>query len=116
MTERDFIRQSGNFGVGVNKGLMLNSKFEFTDYNQQGLTQEVQDIIDRLYQEYPDADESGKQAVLRMELQKKVKQDPTFRERFISAMKAGGFELTKLFTSNTFVSVPIEMVRGWIEV
>lgn len=76
---------------------------------------EFQEIIERLSSRYSNASNFQKQTVLQMELQQKLVNDPTFRDRFIGALKAGGVELVKVITNNPFVSVPIETVKGWIE-
>ncbi len=76
---------------------------------------EIRDIFERLYESYPYAHEMQKLNVLEMELQQKVKKDPTFKQRFISAAKSGGLELVKVVTDNPFISVPLEIVKGWIE-
>ncbi|NJO43860.1 MAG: hypothetical protein HC865_25670 [Cyanobacteria bacterium RU_5_0] len=81
----------------------------------EDLTEELQGILYHLSQTYPNASTFQKQTVLQMELQQRARTDPTFKQRFISAVKAGGIELAKVLTNNPFVSVPIETVKGWIE-
>jgi hypothetical protein len=72
-------------------------------------------IIDQLVLEYADASSMEKKIVLKMKLQSRMRTDPTFRDRFASAVKAGGAELIKVLTNNPFVSVPLEIVKGWLE-
>lgn len=79
------------------------------------LSKEIMRILEELAQRYSTAGEFQKQTVLQMELQQKLKNDPTFRERFINAAKSGGVELIKVLTNNPFVSVPLETIKGWIE-
>ena len=50
-----------------------------------------------------------------MELQQKLKENPTLRDRILSSAKAGGFELVKVLTDNPFITVPLETFKGWIE-
>jgi hypothetical protein len=88
-------------------------------YNSSGNVKDVSDeiieILKQLIASYSNASENQKQIVFQMALQQKVKNDPTFKQRFISAIKSGGVELVKVLTNNPFVSVPIETVKGWIE-
>ncbi len=79
------------------------------------LSKEIMGLLKELEQRYSAAAEFQKQTVLQMELQQKLKNDPTFRDRFINAAKSGGVELIKVLTKNPFVSVPLETVKGWIE-
>ncbi|MCP2728549.1 hypothetical protein [Limnofasciculus baicalensis] len=79
------------------------------------LSEEIMGLLDELAKRYSAAAEFQKQTVLQMELQNKLKSDPTFRDRFINAAKSGGVELIKVLTNNPFVSVPLETVKGWIE-
>jgi hypothetical protein len=60
-------------------------------------------------------DTNQKQIVFQMELQQKVKNNPSLKDRFVSATKAGSVELVKVLTNNPFVSVPLETVKGWLE-
>ena len=83
--------------------------------NSQDVSDEFKEILELLATRYTNASESQKQIVLQMELQQKLKNDPTFKQRFISAAKSGGLELVKVITNNPFVSVPLETVKGWIE-
>jgi hypothetical protein len=73
------------------------------------------EMLRQLAQRYPKASATQKQTVFQMELQQKIRENPTLKARFLNSAKAGGYELVKVLTNNPFVSVPIEMVRGWIE-
>jgi hypothetical protein len=74
------------------------------------------DMLTELAQRYPNASEAHRRTVLQMELEQKMVEDPTLKQRFLSAAKAGGFELVKILTNNPFVSVPMETAKGWFEV
>ena len=76
---------------------------------------DLQGIIEELVQDFPTANDTQKQIVLQMKLQQKMQTDPTFRDRFVNAVKAGGTELIKVLTNNPFVSVPLETIKGWLE-
>jgi hypothetical protein len=73
------------------------------------------EILGQLAQRYPKASKIQKQTVFQMEFQQRMRENPTLKARFLSSVKAGGYELVKVLTNNPFVSVPIEMVRAWIE-
>jgi hypothetical protein len=83
--------------------------------NTQDVSDEIREILEHLAARYTNAPDNQKQIVLQMELQQKLKNDPTFKQRFISAAKSGGLELVKVVTNNPFVSVPLETVKGWIK-
>jgi len=85
---------------------------------QQSLTSaamEIQSLLMQLAQDYPDGSLEEKQTVAKMELKRKVKEDPTFKDRLLNAIKSGGIETVKVLTNNPFVSIPLETVKGWLE-
>lgn len=83
--------------------------------NPRDVSDEVEEILEQLAARYTHVSEIQKQVVLQIELQQKLRNDPTFKQRFISAAKSGGLELVKVVTNNPFVSVPLETMKGWIE-
>jgi hypothetical protein len=83
--------------------------------NAGDVAEEIEEILEQLAVRYDHTSEFQKKFVLQMEIQQKLKTDPTFRQRFINATKSGGLELIKVVTNNPFVSVPLETVKGWIE-
>jgi hypothetical protein len=108
------IHVGGSFKGTANTG--DNSVIEtHIDSADQDIAEIVAEILDQLQQKYPKASEIQKQTVFQMELQQKMREIPTLKARFLSSVKAGGYELAKVLTNNTFISVPIEMVRAWIE-
>lgn len=86
-----------------------------TRNNLVDVTSEIEGILNSLAERYPNASEPQKQIVFQMELQQKIKNNPSLRDRFVSAAKAGSVELVKVLTNNPFVSVPLETVKGWLE-
>jgi hypothetical protein len=85
---------------------------------QQSLTSaamEIQSLLTQLAQDYPEGSPEEKQTVAKMELRRKVKEDPTLKDRLLSAIKSGGIETVKVLTNNPFVSIPLETVKGWLE-
>lgn len=85
---------------------------------QQSLTSaamEIQALLTQLAQDYPEGSLEEKQTLAKMELRRKVKEDPTLKDRLLSAIKSGGIETVKVLTNNPFVSIPLETVKGWLE-
>jgi hypothetical protein len=76
---------------------------------------EIEELFNTLAERYPNASEPQKQIVLQMELEQLAKNDPSLRDRFLGAAKAGSIELVKVLTNNPFVSVPLETAKGWFE-
>ena len=85
---------------------------------QQSLTSaamEIQALLTQLAQDYPEGSLEEKQTLAKMELKRKVKEDPTLKDRLLNAIKSGGIETVKVLTDNPFVSIPLETVKGWLE-
>jgi hypothetical protein len=76
---------------------------------------EIQALLTQLAQDYPEGTLEEKQTVAKMELRRKVKEDPTLKDRLLNAIKSGGIEIVKVLTNNPFVSIPLETVKGWLE-
>jgi hypothetical protein len=111
----DFIIQKGVFiGAGVNKGNVYVNK---SQRNSSDIAEELQGILDNLYQRYSQSNASPlqRETVFQMELQEVSATDPSFIQRLRNALRSGGFELVKVLTNNPFVSVSLETLRGWIE-
>jgi len=85
---------------------------------QQSLTSaamEIQALLTQLAQDYPEGSLEEKQTLAKMELKRKVKEDPTLKDRLLNAIKSGGIETVKVLTNNPFVSIPLETIKGWLE-
>ncbi len=76
---------------------------------------EIQALLKQLAQDYPEGSLEEKQTLAKMELKRKVKEDPTLKDRLLNAIKSGGIETVKVLTNNPFVSIPLETVKGWLE-
>jgi hypothetical protein len=76
---------------------------------------EIQALLTQLAQAYPDGSIEEKQTLAKMEFRRKAKEDPTFKERLLSAVKSGAIETVKVITNNPFVSIPLETIKGWLE-
>lgn len=75
----------------------------------------IEELLENLFKRYPKASEIQRQTIFQMELQHMMEENPSVKQRLLSAAKSGGLELTKVLANNSFVSVPLEVVRGWIE-
>jgi len=105
-----FGKVQGVISTGDHANIIQNSL-----QNPRDVSDEIKEILDHLAEKYTNASENQRQVVFQMEIQQKLKSDPTFKQRFINAAKSGGLELVKVVTNNPFVNVPLEMVKGWIE-
>ena len=114
---QDNYNRSVSVGGSVHGGIITGDRnIQNSSADQTiGVEKVVEEILNQLSQRYPNAPEHQKQIVFQMELQHKLKENPTLRDRFLSASKAGGFELVKVLTDNPFISVPLETFKGWIE-
>ena len=91
---------------------------QIINVQQQSLTSaamEIQALLTQLAQDYPEGSLEEKQTLAKMELKRKVKEDPTLKDRLLNAVKSGGIETVKVLTNNPFVSIPLETVKGWLE-
>jgi hypothetical protein len=91
---------------------------QIVNAQQQSLTSaamEFQALLTQLAQAYPDSSPEEKQTLVKMELRRKVKEDPTSKERLLSAVKSGAIETVKVITNNPFISIPLETIKGWLE-
>ncbi|MFN5397285.1 MAG: hypothetical protein ACK5C4_06695 [Pseudanabaena sp.] len=102
----------GNFVDGNNSGVITYKKKHL---DSDDLSLEVNNLLTQLAAKYPNTNENNRLILLKCELEERVKQDPSFQKRFLSAGKAGAIELVKVLTNNPFVSIPLETVRGWLE-
>ena len=115
--QNDFSNRSVSVGGSVHGGIINgddNIQNSSADQNI-GVEKVIEEILNQLAQRYPDAPEYEKQIAFKMELQRKLKENPTLSDRILSASKAGGFELVKVLTDNPFITVPLETVKGRIE-
>jgi hypothetical protein len=109
------INIGGSFQGVANSGdnsVIYNDSNSLAD---KDVSEFIVDMLTDLAQRYPNASEVHKRTVFQMELEQKMVEDPTLKQRFLNAAKAGGFELVKVLTNNPFVSVPMETAKGWLE-
>jgi hypothetical protein len=104
--------------AGEVQGDQKNIQYNYAAEQKQSIlevTAEIQQLFTQLAQTYPTTTEAQRYVIAGQAIQGKAKENPTFRQRLLSATKAGSIELVKVITDNPFVSVPIETIRGWIE-
>ena len=128
-TKNDF--SSGNFSQGLvnvdksqgnrvdgpiyanHVGGIINNYPPEQKQNLADAAAEIQQLLQQLEQNYPNATEIEKQSALAITLQQEIKQNPTLKARLINALKEGGIEALKVLFGP--IGIPIEMVKGWIE-
>ncbi|MFB2921644.1 hypothetical protein [Aerosakkonema funiforme] len=97
-----------------------HAESQVTITQQQGqnladAVEEIQEILNKLAQNYPSASENEIQTVLGMEVKQRIKNDPDLKHRFLNAAKQGGLELGKVLINHPVVNVTVEMIKGWLE-
>ena len=113
----DYIEQSGNFGVGVNKGTINTDKLAAT-YNeaqQKTLAEaaaEIQDLLKQLDKSYDTSSYSGKVQVADV-IVKSIENNPDLKTRIISALKVGGVKAFEQLLSHPAASFVIGALEDW---
>jgi len=88
-----------------------NVKSDVTDVYVKETKLQIQQILNNLLQNQPTANLK----YIESELDKKIKHNPTLKDRLISAFKAGGIEALKTIFNHPAVSIPVETIKGFIE-
>lgn len=102
--------------VSTGDNAHINQTYKENISHEFDICDEIMEIFERLSLTYPNASSEQRKIVFQMEVQKKISEDSSFKKRLANALKYGAIELTKVITNNPFISVPLETVRGWIEV
>ncbi|MFB2771047.1 pentapeptide repeat-containing protein [Pelatocladus sp. BLCC-F211] len=115
----DYINQSGNFGVGVNKGEINTEKLAGTinEANEQNFVEaaaEIQQLLKQLEETNPTTTETEKMIVV-AKAADEIKNNPTLKARVIGALKSGGKEAFKEAVDNPLINVLIAIIEGWQE-
>ena len=113
----DYIQQSGNFGVGVNKGTINTDKLAGTYNEAQHKTlaeaaEEIQQLLEQLDKTYDTESYSGKVKVAD-EIVKTIENKPELKARIISALKIGGVKAFEQFLSHPAASFFIGALEDW---
>lgn len=72
---------------------------------------EIRNLLNQLAQSYPSVTEEITVETLKEE----IKRNPTLKARLINAFKSGGVEALKTIFNHPLVSVPIEIIKGFLE-
>lgn len=114
------VRQMAAEAIGTIGCLVENSNIEINQVNIYGnvsviqhsveATVQVQKILNQIAQNRSIDTESIAQWV-----EREIEQNPTLKTRLIGALKAGGIEALKAIFNHPFVSVPIELIMGFLE-
>ncbi|MBS3027396.1 MAG: pentapeptide repeat-containing protein [Dolichospermum sp. DET50] len=115
-TRGDTIRQSGSFGIGVNKGTVNTEKLAGTinEANQQNLAEaakEIQNLLKQLKETNP----TETSTVIAAKAADEIRNNSTLKARVISALKSGGKEAFKEAVDNPLVNVLVAIIEGWQE-
>ena len=113
----DDIRQSGNFGIGVNKGEVNTEKIAGTinEAQKQTLAEtaaEIQALLEQLDKTHSTDTTTGKMA-LATEAIAQIDSNPTLTARILSALKVGSVKAFEQFLSHPAASFVIGALEDW---
>ncbi len=116
----DNINQTGNIGVGVNKGDINTEKLagtinEAQQKNLADIAAEIQQLLKQLEETNPTLTETEK-IILASKAADEIRTNPTLKARVIGALKSGGKEAFKEAVNNPLVNIMIAIIEGWLEV
>jgi hypothetical protein len=114
----DNIWQSGNFGVGVNKGEintrdlggMITNEAQFKNLTEAAA--EIQELLSQLEKSHSITTNSGKMAIA-TEAIKIIESNPKLHQRVFSALKAGGIQALAQFLNHPAATFVIAALEEW---
>jgi hypothetical protein len=106
-----------NYGVGINKGNINNSKFARTIYEseQQNLAEaarDIQELLEQLEKTYPSETTIDRMKIA-TELITQIDNHPTKAQRIFSAIKVGGVAFIEQLLNHPFSSFAIAALEDW---
>ncbi|MGG6269890.1 hypothetical protein ACQ4M3_26575 [Leptolyngbya sp. AN03gr2] len=114
--KNEIIQQSGNFGVGVNKGTIhaqqLGGVNQTLPDHLIETIREVEQLLERLEQTYP-ARTTLDRMTIATEAIKTIDRTPNLRYRILSALKAGGLQAFEQFMNHPMASFFIGVLDDW---
>lgn len=115
----DNIKQTGNFGIGVNKGEIKAEKLtgNINEAQQKNLADaaiEIHELLKQLEKTNPTLTETEK-IILASKAADEIRTNPTLKARVIGALKLGGKEAFKEAVDNPLVNILIAIIEGWQE-
>jgi ribosomal protein L28 len=114
----DNIWQTGNFGVGVNKGEIHTKNVGGMIINEaqsKSLTEaatEIQQLLNQLEKSYSTDTTTGKMAIA-TEAIRLIDSNPKLHQRVLSALKAGGIQAFAQFLNHPAASFVIGALEDW---
>lgn len=113
------IEQSGNFGVGVNKGKIRTEKLAGTlnEAEQKNLADaatEIQQLLEQLSETYPTTTSREKNIVVG-EVVDRIESNPTLKARVINALKTGGTEAFKEAVDHPLINILVATIEGLLD-
>ena len=113
----DDIRQSGNFGIGVNKGEVNTEKLagNINEAESKTLMEtavEIQALLEQLEKSYPTDTTMGKMA-LAAEAIAQIDSNPTLTARILSALQVGSVKAFEQFLNHPAASFVIGALEDW---
>ncbi|ELS03452.1 hypothetical protein Xen7305DRAFT_00031760 [Xenococcus sp. PCC 7305] len=120
MSETNIDQSNSSMGIGVNQGEVKTEKLAGTinEAQSQNLAQaaaDIQQLLEQLSQKYPTETLSQK-ALVAEEAIKKIENDSSFKQRVISAIKAGSIGALEKAIDNPIGAFFIEGIKGWKDV
>jgi murein L,D-transpeptidase YcbB/YkuD len=112
------INQSGNFGVGVNKGKIKDNAKVAGIYNeaeQQNLAQaaaEIQQLLEQLEQTYRTDTASGKMQIA-TKATEEIENNAPLKQRILQSLKAGGISAFEQVLNHPASSFVIDALKDW---
>nr|WP_275072619.1 pentapeptide repeat-containing protein [Petrachloros mirabilis] len=79
-----------------------------------GAIAQVESILEKLAQRYPEASEVQRVTVAALEVQHQANTDPIFKAGLIRATQAGSFALERVLTQNPFIEVTLDLFKTWL--
>lgn len=120
MSETKIIQSNSSMGIGVNQGEVKTEKLAGTinEAHPQNLAQvaaDIQQFLEQLSSKYPTQTLSQK-AVVAEEVIRHIESDSKFKQRVISAVKAGSLGALEKAIDNPIGAFVVEGIKGWQEV
>ena len=98
----------GGFTNGDNNTINISQNIDLNEAEKQ-----LQQILSDLIKDEIHSDIDFETQLT--QLKQKIKHNPDLKARLISAFKAGGIETLKAIANHPAVSIPVEVIKGWIE-
>lgn len=120
MSETNIDQSNSSMGIGVNQGEVKTEKLAGTinEAQPQNLAQaaaDIQQLLEQLSSDYPTETLSQK-AIVAEEIIKHIESDSKFKQRVISAVKAGSLGALEKAIDNPIGAFIVQGIKGWQEI